>query len=279
LPSSPLAWFTWFDTVRRSEMPSMKMRWAPIWAAASRRRLSGERSSWLSTCGLVKMSFSWFCCCKLSRSQPKAAGGVVEPELAHSTQALPRGVFCFRQLHPVSWAPQEERGDVLMDPGREMPDGGIGAGDRGRGEALRRRRSSVGGSRNIAASPLLHKGLSHRHIPRPSLIMTRALGIEVQETGEVPLFGLLDAVGLAGDVRPAIALGQGRETHARVPCDTRGHVMPKILHRYHLPWCHRCLSMFAPDSTTWRMPPYRWALGPRRRLHTAQVDLFDGFAP
>ena len=72
LPSPPLASFTWFDTMRKSEMPSMKMRWAPIWAAASMSRLSGERSSWLSTCGLVKMSFSWFCCCNPSRSQPKA---------------------------------------------------------------------------------------------------------------------------------------------------------------------------------------------------------------
>jgi hypothetical protein len=73
MPLSSVAWFPWFDTVRRSEMPSMKMRRAPIWAAASRSRLSGERNSWLSTCGLVKMSFSWFCRCKPSRSHPKAA--------------------------------------------------------------------------------------------------------------------------------------------------------------------------------------------------------------
>jgi hypothetical protein len=59
--------------LRKSEMPSMKRRWAPIAAAVSSKRLSGELSSWLSTWGLVKRSFSRFCCCNAARSQPKLA--------------------------------------------------------------------------------------------------------------------------------------------------------------------------------------------------------------
>ena len=33
---------TWFGTVRKSEMPSMKMRWAPIWAAVFQQQAVGR---------------------------------------------------------------------------------------------------------------------------------------------------------------------------------------------------------------------------------------------
>ena len=130
MPLAPLP----VASVRNSEMPSMKMRRAPISAAVSRSRLSGERSSWSSTFGLVKMIFSLFRCCSSSRFQPKPVASrmsflgdvsktTMTPGSSCSSEALEpspvlaaMGVDADKSLRPsVGWSSTDADIDAFLD--------------------------------------------------------------------------------------------------------------------------------------------------------------------
>jgi hypothetical protein len=80
------------------------------------------------------------------------------------------------------------------------------------------------------------------------LLMSRQLRRETSEPAEVRPLSILGAFGLPANIRSAMALGQRREAHPRLPRNTRDHVRPRILRRKKLPFDHRRLSILASHS-------------------------------
>jgi hypothetical protein len=184
---------------------------------------------------------------------PERLRGIEQPELLEAGESLPLGLLFLRGLDAVGGTAQGEGRDVFMDPPRKVSHGRLGSGDRGLGQALRLRLAALGRPRHLSPRQRLQKRLGHGLVLHPAVSMAIQLHVETQETDEIALLGVDRPLHLPRHLGAEVPLGQGHETHLRVPGPRGQNLMLKIIHGFEgLGWRH--------------FPPFRPIISNRRAV-------------